>query len=100
MSVRPSVFRHAFFALLLAIAQLLLVAHAVDHAADGEEGLQASAHCERCLLGQNLGHALPTIPLLPVIPVLGEVCPSVALPVSCPAAVPTARQGAPPAVLH
>lgn len=100
MSVRLSCFRHACFALLLAIAQLLLVAHAVEHAANGDDGLQASAHCERCLQGQNLGHALPSVPLLPSVPALGAVCPSAVLPVSFPVAAPTARQGAPPAFLH
>ena len=37
-----SYLRQTLFALLLAIGQLLLVAHAVEHAAGGEEGLAAA----------------------------------------------------------
>ena len=88
--------RQTLFALLLAIGQLLLVAHAVEHAAGGEEGLAASAHCERCLLGQNLGHALPSVLSLDLPSVQDEAPLAQALPVSRSADLPALRQGAPP----
>lgn len=80
---------------VLAFAQLLAGAHAVEHATGGDDGLPTHA-CQLCLTAQDLGAALPSLAALP--PVVAHSFVPESSPVEGRSALPppAARQGAPP----
>ena len=58
--------RHLLLVVALLFAQLVVGAHAVEHAAGEREGLPTHV-CELCLAAHDLGSALPSVAvLLPV----------------------------------
>jgi hypothetical protein len=87
--------RHLLLVAALLFAQLAAGAHAVEHAAGGDDGLPTHV-CQLCLTAQDLGAALPSLAALP--PVVAHQFVPESLPVNGRSALPppAARQGAPP----
>lgn len=85
-----SFWRRLLLVAFFLLAQGLAGAHAVEHAAGGEEGLPPHV-CVLCLATQDLGAALPSLP--PVLPLavaetdpgerLTAVCPALPAPLPC-----------------
>jgi len=90
-----SAVRHLLLVFLLAFAQLAAGAHAVEHAAAGDDGLPTHV-CQLCLATQDLGAALPSLAALP--PVVAHQFVPESLPDQGRSALPppAAHQGAPP----
>lgn len=58
--------RHLLLVVVLLFGQLVAAAHAVEHAADQQEGLPTHV-CELCLAAHDLGSALPPAAILPLV---------------------------------
>ena len=58
--------RHLLLVAVLFFAQLAAGAHAVEHAAGNEDGLPTHA-CQLCLAAHDLGSALPSLAVLPLV---------------------------------
>jgi hypothetical protein len=87
--------RHLLLVAVFLFAQLAAGAHAVEHAAGGDDGLPTHV-CQLCLAAQDLGAALPSLAALP--PVVAHQFVPESLPDEGRSALPppAARQGAPP----
>ena len=89
--------RHLLLVASLVLAQLLVGAHAVEHAAGNDETLAAHA-CQLCLKAHDLGSALPSLASLPPV-VLPQLVPASVVPVgrlALPAPL-ACQRGPPPA---
>jgi len=84
--------RHFLLVAVLLLGQLLAGAHAVGHAAGGDEGLPNHV-CQLCLTVHDLASALPAAPLL-ALPSAGEQAAPLAVlhaRASRPAPIPCQR---------
>jgi hypothetical protein len=59
--------RHLLLVAVIAFAQWVATAHAVEHAAGDGQGLPSHT-CELCLAAHDLGAALPSVVALPALP--------------------------------
>jgi tetrahydromethanopterin S-methyltransferase subunit C len=59
--------RHLLLVAVIACAQWVATAHAVEHAAGDGKGLPSHT-CELCLAAHDLGAALPSAAALPALP--------------------------------
>lgn len=90
-----SIFRRLLLVFALCAAQLAAGAHGIAHAA-GDEGALPGHVCELCLSAHDLGAALPTLALPPVV-VAVRLQPDAFTPSGRGALPPpVARQRAPP----
>ena len=87
--------RHFLLVASLVLAQLLVGAHAIEHAAGNDE-TQPTHACQLCLTAHDLGAALPSLASLPPV-VAPQLAPAGIAPVARLAfPAPVACQRGPP----
>ncbi len=87
--------RHFLLVVSLLLGQLLAGAHAVEHAANNEDGLPTHV-CQLCLAAHDLGAALPSVVSLPPVVLPQWVPESLATSARTAFPAPLACQRGPP----